>query len=309
MATANAWLQKQRKSDLADMADHVGLKNYEKFKKSDLEMVLEEHLRANQSSLAKDPRVSPFYQGVDPASPVKHNPGVAESKPKRRQTIKRDEVDAAENSLSTALATRTPSRALAIARSVPLPPSPAVLANQIDARTTSMRNSISEYVSTSPLPGTMENIRSSLSTVTSIQLLTLFIEAWGLRSQVLPLRYLSTLPAVPAIGLGEIAIKIPDLFALLTMAFWGPVGLWFATSIGLPLLGSWFINLKGDAGYDTVSFNVVKALAAWIVYVRGGVGGESTRVVERGVLGGSGGMLIGAFIGLLAGIYDAVLKR
>lgn len=214
-----------------------------------------------------------------------------------------------DNSLSTALATRTPSRALAIARSVPLPPSPAVLANQIDARTTSMRNSISEYVSTSPLPGTMENIRSSLSTVTSIQLLTLFIEAWGLRSQVLPLRYLTTLPAVPAIGLGEIAIKIPDLFALLTTAFWGPVGLWFATSIGLPLLGSWFINLKGDAGYDAVSYNVMKALAAWIVYVRGGVGGESTKIVERGVPGGSGGMLIGASIGLLAGVYDAVLKR
>ena len=53
----------------------------------------------------------------------------------------------------------------------------------------------------------------------------------------------------------------------------------------------------------------MKALAAWIVYVRGGVGGESTKLVERGVPGGSGGMLIGAFIGLLAGIYDAVLKR
>lgn len=87
------------------------------------------------------------------------------------------------------------------------------------------------------------------------------------------------------------------------------MGLWFATSIGLPLLGSWFINLKGDAGHDTVSYNVMKALAAWIVYVRGGVGGESTKIVERGVPGGSGGMLIGASIGLLAGVYDAVLKR
>ena len=155
----------------------------------------------------------------------------------------------------------------------------------------------------------MQSIRSSLSTVTSIQVLTLFIEAWGLRSQVLPLRYLTTLPAVPAIGLGEIAIKIPDLFALLTTAFWGPVGLWYATSIALPLLGSWFINLKGEGGHDTVSFNAVKALVAWIVYVRGGVGGESTKIVEKGVPGGTMGLLIGAMIGLLAGIYDAVLKR
>lgn len=28
MATGNAWLQKQRKPDLADIADHVGLKKY-----------------------------------------------------------------------------------------------------------------------------------------------------------------------------------------------------------------------------------------------------------------------------------------
>ena len=31
MASANAWLQKQRKSDLADIADHVGLKKYMPF--------------------------------------------------------------------------------------------------------------------------------------------------------------------------------------------------------------------------------------------------------------------------------------
>jgi len=28
MATGNAWLQKQRKPDLAEIADHVGLKKY-----------------------------------------------------------------------------------------------------------------------------------------------------------------------------------------------------------------------------------------------------------------------------------------
>jgi len=114
---------------------------------------------------------------------------------------------------------------------------------------------------------------------------------------------------VPALGIGEYAIKIPDLFALVTMAFWGPVGLWVITSIALPLLGGWFINLKGEGGYDAVSFNAVKALAAWIVYVRGGVGGESMGVVEKGVPGGSVGMLVGAGIGGLAGLYEAVLKK
>ncbi len=214
-----------------------------------------------------------------------------------------------DTDLTTALATRTPTRALALARSVPLPVSPFVLANQIETHTSSLSTSLTTYINASRLPGALENLRASLSTVTSIELLILFIEAWGLRAQVLPLRYLTTLPAVPALGIGEYAIKIPDLFALVTMAFWGPVGLWVITSIALPLLGGWFINLKGEGGYDAVSFNAVKALAAWIVYVRGGVGGESMGVVEKGVPGGSVGMLVGAGIGGLAGLYEAVLKK
>jgi len=208
----------------------------------------------------------------------------------------------------TALTKRTPARALSMASRVPLPPSPAVLANKIDAQTSSMRTSISDYISTSRLPGTLDTVRANLSTVTSIELLTLFVEVAGLRREVLPLRYLTTLPAIPAIGTNELSIKIPDLFALLTTAFWGPVGLWLITSVALPLIGAYFINLKGE-GYDAVSFNATKALIAWIVYVRNGVRGESKAVVEKGVPGGSTGMFIGAGVGGLAALYDAVLKR
>ena len=81
------------------------------------------------------------------------------------------------------------------------------------------------------------------------------------------------------------------------------------TSVLLPLLGAWFVNLRGEGGYDAVSFNTVKAIAAWVVYVRGGVSGASARVVERGVPGGSVGMLVGAGVGALAGFYEAVLRK
>lgn len=148
-----------------------------------------------------------------------------------------------------------------------------------------------------------------MSTVTGIELLTLFVEAWGLRYEVLPLRYLTTVPAVPALGMtSDIAVKVPDFFALLTMAFWGPFGLWLCTSVVLPLLGGWFINLKGNGGYDAVSFNAVKAITAWVIYVRGGGPSASTQIVEKGVPGGSVGMLVGAGVGTLAGIYEAVLR-
>lgn len=65
----------------------------------------------------------------------------------------------------------------------------------------------------------------------------------------------------------------------------------------------------GGGGFDAVSFNVVKGIAAWVVYARGGGPRESARVVERGVPGGSVGMLVGAGVGILAGLYEAVLRK
>ena len=88
--------------------------------------------------------------------------------------------------------------------------------------------------------------------------------------------------------------------------------MWIGTSIVLPALGAWFLNLKvqdeGD-GYDPVAFGVVKGLVGWIVYMRGGVGGESTGVVEGNVPGGSVGMMIGAGVVALGGMYEAVLRK
>lgn len=205
---------------------------------------------------------------------------------------------------------RTPRTTLSFARSLTLPPSPAVLADRIENQTTTLSSSLSSYISSSPLPSSLHALRATLSSVISIELLALFLEAWGLRAQVLPLRYLTTLPAIPALGTGELPIKIPDLFAVLTVGFWGPVALWALTSVFLPLAGAWLFNLtEGGKRYDPVSFNVVKALAAWVVYVRGGVGGQSRWVVEKGVLGGAHGLLVGAGIGLLASLYEAVLRK
>ncbi|KAL9104285.1 MAG: hypothetical protein Q9163_000726 [Psora crenata] len=319
MSTGVEWLQRQRKSDLTEIAQHVGLQSYERMKKSELEVAVEDFLRSNASRYENDPTTAPFYRGVDPASPVQHKNGKAVAggmkdegkKPRpRRQTIKaNEEQQASDSEIKSAIVQRTPSKRLSLARRVPLPPSPAILADRIDAQTNSMHTSLREYLHASSLQRYATSARASLSSVVSIELLIVSVEALGLRSQVLPLRYLVTIPEIPALGISAIHIKAPDLFALLTSAFWGPVGLWLLTSIILPLIGAWLINLKRDGGYDSVSFNAVKALAAWIVYKRRGVSGESVQSVERGVPGGSAGLLIGAFIGGLAGLYEAMLRK
>lgn len=208
-----------------------------------------------------------------------------------------------------ALSPGTPRTPLTFSQ-IAIHPSPAVLADRIETQTKTLLESFSSYVSSSPLPAFLNSIRSTLSSVISIELFALFIEAWGLRAQVLPMAYLTTIPSIPAIGMGEISILIPDLFALLTSAFWGPAALWLSTSLLLPLMAAWFFNFtEGGRNYDPLSYNVTKALLAWVVYVRGGVGGDSRGVVEKGVPGGSQGLLIGAGIGVLASLYEAVLKR
>lgn len=101
------------------------------------------------------------------------------------------------------------------------------------------------------------------------------------------------------------------------------MALWTLTSIVLPLAAAWFVNLTEGAGsgarggrttptvtkYDPLSFNVAKALVAWIVYVRGGISGQSREVVQRGVPGGAQGLLVAAGIGGLACLYEAVLRK
>lgn len=78
----------------------------------------------------------------------------------------------------------------------------------------------------------------------------------------------------------------------------------------MPLLAAWFVNLTdGAKSYDPLSFNVAKGLLAWIVYVKGGVTGYSREVVQRGVPGGAQGLLVGAGVGVLASVYEAVLRK
>ena len=71
------------------------------------------------------------------------------------------------------------------------------------------------------------------------------------------------------------------------------------------------VNLQGPrkARVDVVGFNVAKAVVAWVVFVKGGVGGDAVETIQKGVPGGVGGVLIASGVGALAGVYEAVLRK
>lgn len=57
---------------LEDLSANNPESSYENFKKTDLEIALDEHIRANQTRLAKHPDLMPFYSRIAPRlSPVK----------------------------------------------------------------------------------------------------------------------------------------------------------------------------------------------------------------------------------------------
>ncbi|KAI9838808.1 MAG: hypothetical protein M1837_002301 [Sclerophora amabilis] len=350
MSSVSSWLRGQRKTELVELADEAGLKDYEGLKKAELETALEHYLRANERTLSKNSKFNPFYtRAASSGSPVKRERNSSNTaaltsdgdakptKPRGRRVTKvADEIGTTDESSPdttsriTALATRTPRANLALARSVPLPPSPAVVADAIDRRTAVLRSKVSGAWDDSGVTKKIEDVRESLSTVLSIEALALAIEATGLRSEILPLRYAFTLPPLPVLGTSALPVSLPDLFLLVTSSFWSPFILWASTSLAVPLIFAYFFNLtlKAKPGhvttrshssnpghvFDPLTFNIAKALVAFLVYSEdvkfgGLVGYDSVERIRGSVPGGADGILVGAGIGGLVSIYEAVLKK
>ena len=126
MSGVTYWLQKQRKGELVDLAKYVNMKeyvrlhsnarsscsdckdlticlpcSYDNLLKTDLEVALEEHLRANSTKYAQDPKLEPYYRRQAVLSPVKRETGstliTSENENKRPQRARRQTRGARED--------------------------------------------------------------------------------------------------------------------------------------------------------------------------------------------------------------------
>ncbi|KGQ02115.1 hypothetical protein PAAG_11066 [Paracoccidioides lutzii Pb01] len=270
MSPALPYLRGLRKSDLVLLAEISNLQDYGDYKKTELEAALDDHLAANRASLSGEHRLADYYrrlsQAQSRASPAKRDrepktePATSGDDARRertapstraRRTVKpKQETGASDDSDSSPSASKsspapvahTPARSAMPFSS--LPPSPAIITDAIDRQTTKARQSMSDLWDASGLTERSHAVRAALSNVRAIETITILIELYGLLADIVPMRYLTTVPAVGAVGSKDYILKIPDVFVLLNASFWGPLSLWVTTSLFLPSLFAYFFNLS-----------------------------------------------------------------
>lgn len=237
----------------------------------------------------------------------------------------------AARSASTALV-QTPGRSLSqVAARIPLPATPADIANSVDRSTHAMRQRVSSIYHESGFTEASNATREALSTVTSVLYIVNAVELYNVFKEVLPARYAFTIPAVGFLGSPDYPVDLPDMFLLVTASFWAPAFVWAFTSFIAPSLVGYFVNLTATSAssgprtrsrahhgpehpVDPLTFSIVKALLSYVVYAQGVnfSGLLSPSAIERlngAVYGGYKGMLTGTAITGLVSIYDAVLKK
>ncbi|RMX77172.1 hypothetical protein D0868_16666, partial [Hortaea werneckii] len=215
-----------------------------------------------------------------------------------------------------------------------LPASPADIANFAEYETSQLYANLSDIYTLTGLPRTLDSLRETCSSLSGIQGFFTLLETLSLARVVLPWVYSGLdlpLPFLPSslttAGGGFLPRKLelfyPDLFQLLTADFWGPTLLWSSTSLLLPALAAYFFNLtlrrpvhrRASGGgvavtvarytFDPLMFNVVKAIATWMVYSRGVGAGwwldpEVVGTVEGAMWAGYQGVLVGCYVCVLA---------
>ncbi|KAI5861197.1 hypothetical protein GGS23DRAFT_157730 [Durotheca rogersii] len=330
----------------------VRARSYESFKKTELELALDEYLAENASTFSADPKLANYYstRARTTGSPLKKDVDAPPEKLKvsRRRTIKAPEDLAPPESedepasASSAVA-RTPGRALSLASRIPLPATPADVAEAVDRSTVAVRAHVASLYRESGISEATRATRATLSTVGSVVAAVSLFELYFLRPEVLPDRYAFTVPAVAFLGTPDYPVFVPDLFLLLSASFWSPALLWAFTSAVLPAAAGYFVNLgsgareggrappsrttraatsaasaaaaaAADAAVDPLAFSIAKALISYVVYGQGATFGgwisaAAIARVDSAVYGGYRGVLVGAAVTGVLSIYDAVLKK
>ncbi|KYK60678.1 hypothetical protein DCS_01816 [Drechmeria coniospora] len=340
----NSWLKAQRKSDLVELADSVGLQKYDGLKKMELESALDSFIAENASRLSVRSDLQGYFNSRSKAlgSPVKRaRESLKEEGDKALKVVKRRVTKTAEELTSTSesddqpaattsAVSRTPARSISqVAARIPLPATPSDVANAVDRSTIAMRNRVSSLYQESGITEASQATRETLGTVTSVLFCVSAFELLFIRPEILSDRYAFTIPAISLLHTPDCPVYLPDMFLLLTSSFWSPALTWAFTSVVLPSLFGYFFNIcatnttgprtrskarAGESVVDPLTFSIAKAIIAYVVYGQGVtfchlLDGKSIERLNSAVYGGYKGVLVGAAVTGIVSMYDAVLKK
>ncbi|ATY62536.1 hypothetical protein A9K55_008312 [Cordyceps militaris] len=341
-SNTNAWLKAKKKTELTEIADKIGLKGYKDYKKSDLEVALDDFISQHASRFSSNSDLTGYFTSRSKAlgSPIKKEKDAIKEEvekgfkvAKRRVTKAADEIAAEVNTtvdrVNSSTVLRTPARSLSqVASRVALPASPADIAFAVDRSTIAVRKRVASIYQESGITEASNATRETLSTVTSVLFSVAAFELYYIRPAILANRFAFTIPAVSAIGTSEYNVYLPDMFLLLTSSFWSPALTWVFTAIFLPSLFGYFFNISANSNsgprtrarahnetvVDPLTFSIAKALLSYVVYAQGvtfcGILSKfSVARLNNAVYGGYQGILVGTAITGLVAIYDAALKK
>lgn len=206
-----------------------------------------------------------------------------------------------------------------------------MVTDAIDRQTTKVRQGLENAWTASGVLERSQAVRACLSSLKAVEAIVLLLEGGSVLKELIPLRYLTTTPAVEAAHIPPVAIKVPDLFVLLSGAFWAPFTLWLLTGLILPLVAAYFINLSWHAAtggqnvrrgrsasalasFDPLTFNIAKALLVYNVYADhysycDVFSNFAIEKVNVAVPGQWAGMMTGTAIGAIGALYEAILRR
>ncbi|KAA8895532.1 hypothetical protein FN846DRAFT_332709 [Sphaerosporella brunnea] len=345
---SSLWINKKKKGELVALCDQLGLQT-DGYLKSDLESLLSQYLQDNEKELSQDPTFAPYYDTLSSRSPSKRTTTsiltatdeLPQTRTRRRTSRYVPGSTSFEDQASTdgdftpepqserktrggsrALAVRTPRpvRSLRDAAGVALPPSPAAVADGIESRVNAIAASAKTALESAEIAEKALNIRDRLSNVISVNATSLSLEAVLLLVAVVPVSYELTLPAVDVLGWPATTYVLPDLFVLLTTAFWAPFLVWLSTALLVPLANAVTFNLvattvqRKNEQYrvDPLTFAVTRALAAYLVHYKGFTFGGLFSEQAIKMVGASVGkelQIIGAGIGGIAALWVGILSR
>lgn len=193
------------------------------------------------------------------------------------------------------------------------------------------KTSISQYV---------ELTRDNLSSPAAVNMLAWVFELYCLGGTLMPYKKIGEIPANSYILKERRDVSGPNVFVILEATkFWAPLSLWLLTSMVLPAITAYFINIplkakpaashatrsgtKSSSGIasavssplvsDWFMFNLAKGLICYLVYADhmqlfGLYSNYTIATVNEAVYGGFSGMLTASGIGAAASLYEAVLK-